>query len=373
MRLRDDLKVLATEAPPPPPVDLLLRRAKTIRNRRAVLTPAMAVVAVLMFTITYLSRVDGGGPAVEVTFWIQHPSAPWNELETVDPAPELIRVAGIIEQRARLAGLRHPHARVQDTWIVLEFDGDGPRVDLHQLAAPGDVQVRKVVEIVYLPHGETITAVSPTPRTPPAGKEASTLDELITKLGPQVYARADALRAVGEPELFPGFETLTAREVALLPPLIQLYVPTIPCAKIVPPLPLPHGLQTVLCSSEEKLLLDPAKFTGEQVEDAVAKKVPVAPEFYQVQLRLNKIGQQAFTSVSSVAASGEGCDAGKGNDGHCLLAMVVDGEVLSAPEILRTLRSDEAVFGSFKSEAEARLTAAKIGPRELPPGVKLAG
>lgn len=369
MRLRDDLEKLAHGAPPPPEPDVLLRRARSIRHRRAVIVPAAAVVAVLVLTITYLSRVDGESPIMTLAFRLDQPSEPGSAVELPALDPELERVRDILRERASFLGLKHPDARVEGDRILLDFGG-GEGVDLERLAAPGNFQVRKVLATADVVHDGTPPTGVPSAEP---GTEASTLDELIAKLTPVVYSRALNLRAVGDAKLLPGFEKLTPREVALLPPSIQLYVPTISCAQITRATratPVPSE-QTVVCMADFlKMQLDRAALGGFDLADATTGREPVTG-MYDVRLRLKEASVRKWTTISAEAANGVACEP-VGSENHCMLAFMVDGEVLTTPVIQRPLKADEARM-SFQTLEEAKLVAATLGPRELPPGVKASG
>ena len=366
MRLRDDLKVLAHAAPPPPAPDELLDRAQAIRHRRATIVPAVAVVAVLVLTITYLSRVDAAGPTMMLSFSLERPSEPGVvELDVLDP--RIDRASEILRERARLLGLNNPRTRVLEGGaILLEYEGGGDGIDLHQLAAPGNLQVRKVIDLVGIFDNR-----APAPSAS-SSTEASTLDGLIAKLGRVVYSRALNLTSEGDPQLLPGFESLTRKEVAMLPLSTRFYVPTISCDQLAPGTP-PPGQRAVTCQgSHTKMLLDAAALTGGDLAEAttIREQLTGRPA---VQLHLKTSGKSKWSTVSAEAANRVGCTPVSTvvPENHCLLAFLIDGEVVTAPQILRRLNANEATL-SFASVAEARVATAKLGPRELPPGIKLA-
>jgi len=367
MRLRDDLKVLAHAAPPPPGPDELLERAQAIRQRRAAIVPAVAVVAVLVLTITYLSHVDAAGPTMMLSFRLERQSES-GAVESDILDPRMDRAPEILRDRARILGLKNPRTRVLEGGaILLEYEGGGDGIDLHQLAVPGNLQVRKVIDTV----GIVFDNQAPAPSA--SSTEASTLDELIAKLGRVVYTRALNLTSEGDPRLLPGFESLTRKEVAMLSPSIQFYVPTISCGQLTPATPPPPGRRAVACHNGNiKMLLDVAALTGGDVAEAttIREQLTGRPA---VQLHLKTSGRSKWSTVSADAAYAAGCIPVTpiAPENHCLLAFLIDGEVVTAPQILRRLNVNEAVL-PFGSASEARLAAAKLGPRELPPGIKLA-
>lgn len=375
MRLRHDLERLAETAPSPPDPDAVLRRAQAIRARRLVVVPAVAVVAVLALTITYLSRVDGGGPAASVAFQFEGAGT--------DPAA-LDRARGVLEARAKAAGLGHPRATVDGDRILLEYDADGPEVDFKQLAAPGRLEIRKVLDTAdgwgTTPPSQAGSG-SAAPSTPAASVAptagASTLDEVIAKVGREAYEQAKALNKVAR-DPFPSFASLTPKEVRLLPTRMQFYVPSVSCQQLTAdPIPAaePSAEVTTCMGGQLKLLMDRATLSGADVARAVPEKDPpiLQSAAYTVTLKLNRAGQPKWEELTGQASSGTGCVPYDGQ-GHCKVAFVLDGHVVAAPNLLMRLRGESVTLRHrIPTIGEARMLAAQVGHGELPAGLKVSG
>lgn len=365
MRLRNDLQRIADTAPPPPDPDAVLRRAQAIRARRLVVVPAVAVVAVvavLVLTITYLSRVDGAGPAASVAFQF--------EGGALDPAM-LDRARGVLEARARAVGLGHARARVEGDRILLEFDADSPEVDFKELAAPGRLELRKVIETTS---GEGTLESTPSPG---GGPEASTLDEVAAKVGPEVFAQARALDSVAD-DLFRPFASLTPKEVRLLPARMQFYVPAVSCEQLdAAPIVPEATAEFTACQSGYKLLLDVAEMSGADLAGATPDSDPQARaaghDSHVVTLRFNRAGQAKWADLTARVAGNVGC-APRPDAGHCQLAVLVDSEVVAAPAVLAALAADSAALvAGLPTAGQARMMAAKMSNGELPAGLKVSG
>jgi preprotein translocase subunit SecD len=144
-------------------------------------------------------------------------------------------------------------------------------------------------------------------------------------------------------------------------------VPTISCRQLART-PPPPGERAVVCYDDLfKLLLERSALGGKQVAATTTGR-DSETGLDEVRLRLTSAGQEKWSAVSTEAANAVDCRPV--GDNHCQLAFLLDGKVLSTPEILRPLAADEARI-TLGSAAEARMIAATLGPRELPSGVKL--
>jgi preprotein translocase subunit SecD len=233
-----------------------------------------------------------------------------------------------------------------------------------RLIAPGRLEVRQVVEGTQ---GHAMPA-------DPKGPEASTLEELVAKIGQATWARVTNLDGVSG-EMFRGFAELTPREVRLLPARVQFQVPTVGCEQLTADpfgAAAPPDTQVTACLDHEKLLLDRTAISGTDVADAMAEEVKRPGDFieYRVRLKLTPTGRAKWTDLTRRVAAKQGCVPVPGS-APCRLAFVVDGKVLSAPVILNPMGADEAVITGLYTQAEARGLAVTLGPRELPPGLKL--
>jgi preprotein translocase subunit SecD len=193
--------------------------------------------------------------------------------------------------------------------------------------------------------------------------------------------------------LLAPFSELTGPQVAVLPAKVQFNVPTISCAQLNGRTPgsVQDPEQLVVgCDSSGvvKYLLDTSTVLGTAVNDANAL-IETNVRRWVVSLRFNSDGQRAWTALTqeSVDNSGEGFNAaalGEDNrytgstpiqcdpvaavgpqEGHCLVAVVLDNEVVSAPEIIQVIATDAQISGDF-TQAEAQLLATQLRFGALP-------
>ncbi|MEV0270105.1 protein translocase subunit SecD [Hamadaea sp. NPDC050747] len=220
-------------------------------------------------------------------------------------------------------------------------------------------------------------AASPTPSAKALTQEqTATLDEVKKKIGDTTYKAAEALTAPVDVSTdptaalqFSKFADLTANEVAVLPAKIQFNVPQIGCDKLGK---RPVGsisdanAQVVACEGSSKHLLDVAKVAGTDIGSAQAVPPNAQQAEWVVSLKFKGDGQDKWTNLTKEAVNKTGttCEV-KGNEGNCLVAVVLDNTVISAPEIREVLTSDSTISGSFTSDTAADL-ANKLNYGALP-------
>ncbi|MFE0592591.1 protein translocase subunit SecD [Micromonospora echinospora] len=188
------------------------------------------------------------------------------------------------------------------------------------------------------------------------------------KVGAAAWQAANGLQApanvAADPTLaerLKPFGTLTPREVAVLPATVQFNVPTITCEQLDK---RPAGSisdpeqQAVACETGAKYLLDIAKVQGTDVEDAD----PALDQTGQwvVSLNFTGDGQEKWTALTREAFNNEGqaCDAtALGQDGKCRVAVVLDNQVISSPEIQGVLTGDSQITGSFNNRTASDLAS----------------
>ncbi|GLY26380.1 protein translocase subunit SecD [Micromonospora sp. NBRC 101691] len=188
------------------------------------------------------------------------------------------------------------------------------------------------------------------------------------KVGAAAWQAANGLQApanvAADPTLaerLKPFGTLTPREVAVLPATVQFNVPTITCEQLDK---RPAGSisdpeqQAVACEAGAKYLLDIAKVQGTDVEDAD----PALDQTGQwvVSLNFSGDGQGKWTALTREAFNNEGqaCDAtALGQDGKCRVAVVLDNQVISSPEIQGVLTGDSQITGSFNNRTASDLAS----------------
>ncbi|TWJ22613.1 preprotein translocase subunit SecD [Micromonospora endolithica] len=224
------------------------------------------------------------------------------------------------------------------------------------------------------------SAAAPTPSAsaPPvtAGIEEQR-KAVEAKVGPAAWAAATALQAPADLTADPSlaeklkpFAGLTGREVAVLPAQMQFNVPQITCAQLDdrPPASISaEDQQVVACQGGAgKYLLDQAKVLGTDVDDANA--VLDQTNQWVVSLDFSGSGQEKWTGLTREAFNNEGqaCDAAAlGDTGKCLVAVVLDNEIVSAPEIQGVLTGNSQITGNF-TNAEASKLAGQLRFGALP-------
>ncbi len=353
MNLSDELQALARSAPPSADPDVVVRLARVRRARRTIGGSALLVLVVALPLWLWVDGRMAEPAAVRVTLTF-----------TVEAPPgSLERTRGILQERAEAMRLVAPQVTIVDDRTIMVEAGlaEGMRADW--LAQPGRLQVRKVLRR---------TAAQQT-LSSPAGTPAQTLEELKAKLG-GAYAAAVTLTAPAKSDDgFEVFATLTPAEVALLPLAVQFHVPTVTCDQLKNrPGGLPADKKDVVACDDgdaEKLVLGGARLTGADV--AAATPSESEPGQYRISLRMARDGGPKWTQLIREAFHNTGaeCGAAVGDEGRCLLAFMVDGNTISAPEI--RAESVSTYFEGYGPMEEAKRIAAEIGPHELPAGVTL--
>ncbi|GAA4454452.1 protein translocase subunit SecD [Phytohabitans houttuyneae] len=227
---------------------------------------------------------------------------------------------------------------------------------------------------------------TPTPSatsSAPAGGETGTrtqeqaLADAKRKVGDAAWAAASALE--NPPDLsadptavqqFAAFSKLDGPEVAALDPKMQYSVPTISCAQLDsrPPGSIQDpSKQAVSCEGPQKLFLDVAKVLGTDVSDASGVLDQQGGDWV-VSLDFTGDGQKKWTALTREAYENTGgtCDASAlGDQGKCRVAVVLDNQVISSPEIQGVLTGDSQITGSFNSKTANEL-AGKLRYGALP-------
>ncbi|MDM4718482.1 protein translocase subunit SecD [Micromonospora sp. WMMA1363] len=218
-------------------------------------------------------------------------------------------------------------------------------------------------------------AVSPSAAAPsPSGSAQpapATVEEqrkaVEQKVGAAAWAAANGLQApvdlATDPSLaetLKPFASLTAREIAVLPAQIQFNVPQITCGQLDarPPASISAADQQVVACEygSVKYLLDEAKVLGTDVSDADA--VLDQTSQWVVSLDFTGTGQEKWTNLTREAFNNEGqaCEAGAlGDSGKCRVAVVLDNEVVSSPEIQGVLTGNSQITGNFTQRDASEL------------------
>lgn len=235
-----------------------------------------------------------------------------------------------------------------------------------------------------------------------------TEDELKAKVGAAAWDAAKALTApASDPEVvktLEPFAQLDAQrdsqfEVASLSPEMQFYVPQVTCEKLdkrVPGAIDKPEIKAVACQGQTKFLLDVAKVAGTDIDKAT-------PQIEQntgqrvVSLNFTGDGQTKWTELTREAFNNSGdpkCDqSALGDQGKCLVAVVLDNKIVSAPEIQGVLTGTSQISGQFDAKTaqdladnlnfgalavsftvpESRTVTATLGEEYLRAGLLAAG
>ncbi|MFE9193891.1 protein translocase subunit SecD [Micromonospora sp. NPDC007208] len=197
------------------------------------------------------------------------------------------------------------------------------------------------------------------------------------KVGAAAWQAASGLQAPADLTADPSladklkpFGTLSPQEVAVLPAQMQFNVPTIGCAQLDkrPPASISDPKQQVVACEDgaSKYLLDQAKVEGTDVDDADA--VLDQTNAWVVSLDFTGDGQGKWTSLTREAFNNEGqaCDASAlGQDGKCRVAVVLDNEIVSSPEIQGVLTGNSQITGNF-NQKDASALAGQLRYGALP-------
>ncbi|MER7475753.1 protein translocase subunit SecD, partial [Micromonospora sp. NPDC000018] len=197
------------------------------------------------------------------------------------------------------------------------------------------------------------------------------------KVGAAAWAAANGLSAPADLTADPSlaeklkpFAALDPREVAVLPAQMQFNVPQISCAQLDkrPPASISAPDQQVVACEDgaAKYLLDQAKVLGTDVDDANA--VLDQTSQWVVSLDFSGAGQDKWTGLTREAFNNEGqaCDAtALGQDGKCRVAVVLDNEIVSSPEIQGVLTGESQITGNF-TQKDASTLAGQLRYGALP-------
>ncbi|WP_305786754.1 protein translocase subunit SecD [Symbioplanes lichenis] len=222
-------------------------------------------------------------------------------------------------------------------------------------------------------------SAAPAPVTADVKEQRAAIEK---KVGAKIYAQAEKLTdtvdlstdpTAGQP--YKAFATLTPEEVNALPAAMQYNVPTISCDQLDK---RPSGAidvvdqQVVACQTGAKMLLDKAKVVGTDIDTA-------SPQYDQqggqwvVSLDFTGAGQTKWANLTREAfqpAADDSCLTAAqalsgGTATHCLVAVVLDKTVISAPEIQGVLTGQSQITGSFNATT-ARELADQIKYGALP-------
>jgi preprotein translocase subunit SecD len=231
------------------------------------------------------------------------------------------------------------------------------------------------------PSAEPTPAPSASAPAPVTADQKAQLAAIEKKVGAAAWAAASKLTDPVDLNQDPNagkqyakFATLTGEEVNVLPATMQYAVPTISCEQLDK---RPNGaidnekVQVTTCQSGAKMLLDVAKVVGTDI-DTASPQLDQQQGQWVVSLDFTADGQQKWTALTREAfqpAPDDPCltAAAAMSQGatHCLVAVVLDKEVISAPEIQGVLTGQSQITGQFTS-ASAKELADQIKYGALP-------
>ncbi|GAA2661111.1 protein translocase subunit SecD [Paractinoplanes durhamensis] len=233
-------------------------------------------------------------------------------------------------------------------------------------------------EVVKAP-SPSVTPTTPAPAATPAadstaavpGQEEVTPAQVKAKVGATVWAAAEKLTApvdlstdtkAGLP--YAAFGKLTGAEVNALTPDMQFNIPTISCTQLDA---RPNGAidnvatKVAACYNGAKIMLDQAKVVGDDISKASAQLDQQNGQWV-VSLDFKSDGQTKWTNLTRTAFNATSADPCfvaaqtlySGAE-HCAVAVVLDKNVISAPQIQGVLTSTSQITGQFNSASAKEL------------------
>ncbi|WP_430780165.1 protein translocase subunit SecD [Actinoplanes sp. G11-F43] len=192
------------------------------------------------------------------------------------------------------------------------------------------------------------------------------------KVGAAAWAAAEKLTApvdlstdpeAGKP--FKAFATLTPLEVNALDPQMQFNVPTIGCAEQLDK--RPNGSidaidsEVVACYQGAKVMLDKAEVVGDDISQA-SPQLDTTTNQWVVSMDFKSAGQNkwaALTRKAFEATTSDPCYIAAsslyGGVEHCVVAVVLDKQIVSAPQIQAVLTGQSQITGDFNSATAKQL------------------
>ncbi|GAA1414002.1 protein translocase subunit SecD [Catellatospora coxensis] len=214
------------------------------------------------------------------------------------------------------------------------------------------------------PSASPKAAAAPKPSASAAGNKKVTVEQVQAKVGKAAWDAAAKLTAVptdpAQIEALAPFATLDHYEVALLAPKVQFYVPQVTCEQLDkrPPGSINNpDAEAVACENGAKYLLDVSKVKGTDVDKA-SPQIEQNTNRRVVSLDFSSDGLDKWTQLTKESFNNEGqkCDQSAiGPENHCLVAVVLDNKIISAPEIQGVLGDDSVISGDFDQKSATDL------------------
>jgi preprotein translocase subunit SecD len=247
-------------------------------------------------------------------------------------------------------------------------------------------------EVMQAPSPSATAAPSVTPSAPAASSSAApaatpqasdavpaNLETLRAdaekKVGPAAWAAATKLKApvdlASDPTAglpFAPFAKLNGAEVNALGTQLQYFIPTISCQQLADrPAGAIDDVNAVAtaCSGPMKILLDKAPVVGDDIDKA-SPQIDQQTGRWVVSLDFKSDGQKKWTALTKQAyeaTSNDPCfvaaqtmySSSGGGAEHCVVAVVLDTDIVSAPQIQGVLTSSSQITGSFNATSAKQL------------------
>ena len=239
----------------------------------------------------------------------------------------------IIRQRVDSLGVAEPEIIRQGNTIVVNLPGvKDQQQALDTIGRTGAVEMRPVIKVAENPENTTTTTVVGGPTTTVKGATTTTIEGATTTLKPASTTLPPPSGGVG-----------SSRTAAVT-------TTTVPAEAVNPVTGLPDG-QTILPGRKDGLiyLLGPAEATGEVFSNDSSAQVDAGAWVVVAKLNSGAAGADVWNALATK------CFAGGADCPTKAIAIILDGEVISAPTVQTPTFDNGSVqiSGSF-SETEAQ-------------------
>jgi preprotein translocase subunit SecD len=226
-------------------------------------------------------------------------------------------------------------------------------------------------------------SVNPSASASAAAKQ-KLLAEVQTKLGP-AWTAAQSIQDPTQidPQTLAAlapFAKLTCAEIGVLPPEMQMSVPTVSCAALNARDPGSiddPNVNVVACdqgeNSHNKYFLDKAKVVGTDVKSAGANYDPQQGGWY-VGLSFTAKGQGKWTALTQEAVNDgqqPNQQTGQPSGQNSSVAIVLDNSVVSAPQIKSVIVGDAIINGGDIDQNTSKVLANQLKYGALPLSFKI--
>jgi preprotein translocase subunit SecD len=223
-----------------------------------------------------------------------------------------------------------------------------------------------------------------------AAQRAKTLTEVQAKLGSAYDVGTSIISALSSGQattaqltgdastmaLIAPFAKLTPQEVDALPVQMQFYLPTVTCAQLNardPGVLDDPSAQVVACDQGDnvhtKYILDVAKVQGTDVKTASAG-FDTNNGGWNVTLSFKGSGQSKWTALTQEAMQAASSSSGTSTGGS-QVAIVLDNEVVSAPQIQSVIVGAAVINGSGINQSTSKTLANQLKFGALPLSFKI--